>query len=202
MLDNFLANLAQVYRSRAQAKAGVNFVAEISPALPATIVADKMRLRQILLNLLENAFKFTKEGEVKLAVELTHHTDETAHLRFTVADTGIGMSARALESIFRPFEQVGDSQQRAKGTGLGLAITQELVDAMDGEIVVESELGVGSRFSFTAAFPATWVAREEPEAASPNGSLLSPMGMEEESRNAVDAESPDADCPGADCATS
>ena len=168
-LGDFLAKLVQMYLSRAQQKAGVDFVAQIAPELPATIVADETRLRQILLNLLENAFKFTQAGEVTLVVELVQKTAETAQLRFAVADSGIGISPLSLDRIFRPFEQVGDSQQRARGTGLGLAITQELVDAMDGEMMVESKLGAGSRFVLTATFPALWTVAEGQATVSPNG---------------------------------
>ena len=167
-LNDFLTNVVQGYRSRAQQSASVDFVAEMAPELPMSVVADETRLRQILLNLLENAFKFTPRGQVQLDVALVQRARDSAQLRFTVSDTGIGMSAESLETIFRPFEQGGDLQQRAKGTGLGLAITQELVDAMDGEIAVESELGAGSCFTFAATFPARWVEYEGQEAMASN----------------------------------
>ncbi|MEM7134840.1 MAG: ATP-binding protein [Chloroflexota bacterium] len=155
-LTDFLKEIEQLYVSRAQESEALSFGAKFARDLPTTIEADRTRLRQVLLNLLENAFKFTPHGDVNLEVHLIAKSAKTASLRFIVIDTGIGMSEQALEIIFRPFEQVGDSQQRAKGTGLGLAITQELAYAMDGNLVVESTPGAGSRFAFEVAFPAIW----------------------------------------------
>ena len=175
LLSDFLGEITEMYQSRASAYAALDFVSAISPDLPTTIEVDETRLRQILLNLLENAFKFTDQGRVKLAVDLAPPTPSRpdsvrgnakngeqiqplnrVRLRFVVSDTGIGLSPHATETIFRPFEQVGDSHQRAKGTGLGLAITQELVYAMDAALTVESKFGTGSTFCFEGEFPAAW----------------------------------------------
>lgn len=156
VLADFLDEIVQGYRSRSVEQEQIDFVAQISPTLPSMITADEKRLRQILLNLLENAFKFTTEGQVQLIVALVERTDDTACLSFTVLDTGIGMTEQEQALIFRLFEQVGPSSQRAKGTGLGLAIVQELVDAMNGELTVSSAPQQGSSFSVTASFPAEW----------------------------------------------
>src|SRR5205814_8314812 len=101
-----------------------------------------------LLNLLGNAVKFTAAGHVSLRARSTPEGDGRVRLHFEVADTGPGIAAEHLESIFMPFEQVGDVAQRVGGTGLGLAISRELVRTMGGEIRVESRVGVGSVFSF------------------------------------------------------
>ena len=160
-LIGFLDTIVAMYQGRAREHGQIAFVFDRAGALPVRIVADETRLRQILLNLLENAFKFTHQGQITLTVEASERSAERSRLRMIVADTGIGISAQALDTIFRPFEQLGDSQQRARGTGLGLAIAQELVYAMDGELTVESEAGVGSRFVFEAAFGAEWSDGEE-----------------------------------------
>ena len=156
MLHDFLADIVSMIQSRTQDNDHVQFIVQIDDRLPAQIVADETRLRQILFNLLENALKFTAHGTVTLCVDAVRTTVDTVHLQIKVVDTGIGISAAEIEKIFRPFEQIGDSPQRAKGTGLGLAIVQELVYSMDGELGVESEPGVGSSFCFEATFPAVW----------------------------------------------
>jgi len=122
---------------------------ELAENLPDAISADANRLRQILLNLLGNAIKFTERGAVTLRIECSiAETHDRARLRFTIADTGIGIAPDDLRKIFEPFQQVGEQKYRQQGTGLGLAITQNLVRMMGGELQVTSELGVGSRFWF------------------------------------------------------
>jgi hypothetical protein len=110
---------------------------------------DEKRLRQVLLNLLGNAIKFTEQGRVTLKVG----TIDDYRLRFQVDDTGIGMSPDQLQTIFLPFEQVGDRNQRAEGTGLGLTITQQILNLMGSQIRVESTPGIGSRFWFEVELP-------------------------------------------------
>jgi predicted ATPase/signal transduction histidine kinase/DNA-binding NarL/FixJ family response regulator/tRNA A-37 threonylcarbamoyl transferase component Bud32 len=146
-LPNFLDGIAGLMRMRAIDK-DILFVYEPNQALPAGIMADEKRLRQILLNLLGNAVKFTDSGEVTLRVTLIKEQAAKSLLRFAVSDTGVGMSQEELQQIFLPFEQVGDATQRAKGTGLGLAISKQLVELMGGKIQVESQLGQGSTFWF------------------------------------------------------
>lgn len=122
--------------------------------LPQVIEADEHRLRQILTNLLGNALKFTQEGIVSLRVsKLPESSTENAScLRFEVIDTGIGIAAEDLLKIFTPFSQVGTESSRLQGTGLGLAISDRLIQAMGGQLHVESELNHGSRFWFDLCF--------------------------------------------------
>ena len=131
---------------------------EALPNLPPVIQADEKRLRQILLNLLGNAVKFTDLGSVTLLVssqQPAYEEDELLKqtLHFEVRDTGIGMNPQQLAKIFQPFEQVGDIKRRAAGTGLGLAITKQLVELMGGKLQVSSELSKGSTFWFDVTFP-------------------------------------------------
>jgi signal transduction histidine kinase/CheY-like chemotaxis protein len=151
-LDVFLQVLVNIVRVKAEEK-GLTFSHELAPGLPAAVSVDETRLRQVLLNLLGNAVKFTDSGWVSLRVlpaPPTGGQDDhaTARLRFEVADSGIGMSAQQLGRLFQPFEQVGTAQRREGGTGLGLAISQQLVRLMGGNIDVVSEPGKGSTFWF------------------------------------------------------
>ena len=116
-------------------------------ATTPVIMADLTKLRQILLNLLNNAAKFTEDGVVTLVVE-----EETAvsppHFTFTISDTGIGMTPGQLDELFQPFQQADSSFTRKfEGTGLGLAISQSLAQMMGGSITVQSQAGVGSQFT-------------------------------------------------------
>ena len=155
-LASFLASVADIIKMRALEK-DIFFQCETAPDLPTGIQADEKRLRQVLLNLLGNAIKFTDYGTVTLSVSsLQQHQSENGSLkqtlRFEVQDTGVGMNPEQLAKIFQPFEQVGDVQRRGAGTGLGLTISQQLVALMGGEIQVSSELGQGSTFWFEASF--------------------------------------------------
>ena len=115
--------------------------------------ADGKRLRQVLLNLLNNAVKFTVEGRVGLRVTVLEADASQVRLRFEVSDTGIGIAADQLKRLFRPFEQAGGVQRRFGGAGLGLAICRQLVGLMGCDIQVESREGEGSRFTFDIALP-------------------------------------------------
>jgi len=122
----------------------LNFITYIDPALPKTLVGDEDRIEQVIVNLLSNAFKFTEKGTVTLEVSLNLPQHEW---NIVVSDTGMGIPPHALEIIFEEFRQVDGSSSRAfKGSGLGLAITRNLVRIMDGQIQVQSELEVGSKF--------------------------------------------------------
>ena len=160
-LRHFLDGIVGIIRMRAQQK-DIRLVHEFDEELPTGIEADEKRLRQVLLNLLGNAVKFTESGgtvtlriancELRIA-NLGDHKSEIRNLKFEIEDTGIGMTPEQMTTIFEPFEQVGDAQQRIEGTGLGLAISRQLVELMGGELQVTSEVGNGSTFWFEAAFP-------------------------------------------------
>jgi signal transduction histidine kinase/CheY-like chemotaxis protein len=125
----------------------------IDPGVPEAVLGDPSRLRQILLNLLGNSLKFTESGEVNLTVQRESGDDAFTCLHFSVQDTGIGIPAEKQARIFEAFTQVdGTTARRFGGTGLGLTISRQLVDMMDGRIWVESVLGRGSIFHFTARF--------------------------------------------------
>jgi signal transduction histidine kinase/CheY-like chemotaxis protein len=132
---------------------GLELLCEVAPEVPEVVRGDSGRLRQVIINLAGNAIKFTDRGEValKVQVEATNEHDRT--LRFTVADSGIGIPKEKLQSIFDPFSQADTSTTRKYGgTGLGLTISSRLAGMMGGRIWVESELGRGSQFHFTARF--------------------------------------------------
>jgi len=126
---------------------------EVMHDVPNTLLGDPIRLRQVLLNLVGNAIKFTDQGGVIINVSLVTREEQNVCLRFAVADTGIGISAEKQQHVFDPFTQADTSTTRLYGgTGLGLAISSQLVELMGGEIRIESEMGQGSTFSFTAQF--------------------------------------------------
>jgi CheY-like chemotaxis protein/anti-sigma regulatory factor (Ser/Thr protein kinase) len=143
---------------RARQKPALQLGAELSADLPATFRADEKRLRQVLLNLLDNAVKFTEHGTVTLRVR----TGGSNALRFEVQDTGAGMDAAQLSRLFQPFEQVGGLEDRNRGTGLGLAISRQFVRLMGSEIHVQSAKGEGTRFWFDLALEPA--AQEGPSA--------------------------------------
>lgn len=141
--------------SQAHAK-GLELACRVAPDAPTSVMGDPTRLRQILLNLLSNAVKFTDSGEVVVDVEPVPASEGTGTLLFTVRDTGVGIDAKKLESVFDPFLQADSSTtRRYGGTGLGLAICRELVNLMGGRIWVESKPGKGALFRFTAQMPET-----------------------------------------------
>jgi len=144
----FLRGVTEMCRLRAELK-GLQFAEEIADDLPEGIRTDEKRLRQVLLNLLGNAIKFTDSGTVTLRV-LAMGGDR---VQFEVQDTGVGLEADQLSSIFLPFEQVGETKRQTEGTGLGLAISQQIVELMGGQITVESQPQVGSSFRFEVSLP-------------------------------------------------
>lgn len=146
-IRQLLEHAADLYRIPAAAK-DLNLTVALSSSLPEFVRTDGFRLRQVLLNLLGNAVKFTESGQVELSVDCEATDDSTLLLRIAVCDTGIGISPEGLERLFQPFTQAEESTtRRFGGTGLGLAISQRLVELLGGQLHVESEYGRGSRFS-------------------------------------------------------
>jgi two-component system sensor histidine kinase/response regulator len=141
----------------------IELACRISPDVPGTVIGDPGRLRQILLNLVGNAIKFTDHGEVIVDVVLDQRVNDEVLLRFTVLDTGIGIPADKQWEIFGPFVQVDASTtRRYGGTGLGLAISTQLVELMGGRIWLQSEVGKGSAFHFAARFGVVDTPVEQP----------------------------------------
>jgi signal transduction histidine kinase/CheY-like chemotaxis protein len=175
---------------------GLELACIIDPGLAAWRHGDPIRLRQILLNLLGNAVKFTLQGEVVLRLDPGATVDA---LRISVADTGIGIAADSLKQVFEPFRQAEDaSNRRFGGSGLGLAISRQLVEAMGGHITVRSELGQGSRFDIELALPA---AREEVAAPPPLHHAIAYFEPHEASALALAAQLARMGCPADRCRT-
>ncbi|MFM7602145.1 MAG: ATP-binding protein [Pseudanabaena sp.] len=151
-LPSFLQGVVEICRIRAEQK-DIAFIYEPDSDLPTGIAADEKRLRQVLINLLGNAIKFTDQGSVTLRVERIAATPESVQLRLTIADTGVGIAPDDVTRLFQAFEQVGEQKRKTEGTGLGLVISQQIVQLMGGRIQVKSQLGVGSNFSFAVDVP-------------------------------------------------
>jgi len=151
-LSDCLATTVKLLAIRAHLK-GLELISDIKPDVPTALLGDPNRLRQIITNLVGNAIKFTEHGEVVLTVAAETQTDRHAMLRFSVADTGIGVAPKQQEAIFKPFIQADGSTTRTYGgTGLGLAISTNLVTLLGGRMSLQSEPGKGSTFHFTMPF--------------------------------------------------
>ncbi|MCI5146082.1 MAG: response regulator, partial [Candidatus Electrothrix sp. AR3] len=144
---------------------GLGILLETAPDVPVAVEGDSLRFRQIILNLLSNAIKFSEEGPIRIRLVVEKIGPETTTLRVSVIDQGIGIRSEKINSVFSAFSQADSSVSRKFGsTGLGLAICQQLCELMDGKIMVESEYGCGSTFSFTAIFgaaPLGWGEKKE-----------------------------------------
>ncbi len=165
-LQDFLMELVHVSQLKARQK-GLTFSHHLSPNLPSAIHTDEKRLRQVLMNLLDNAFKFTLQGNVTFSVDCDQYAQsqrlpkspqhqsfaQVRCLRFKVVDTGVGIPPEDLSRIFLPFEQAGEGTFRRKGTGLGLAVSQKIMALLGGEIQVRSRLKEGSIFSVFVDLP-------------------------------------------------
>ncbi len=148
-LDETLERVMHIVNIRAQEKK-LEFLIHVDPSVPTYLIGDPMRLGQVLVNLCNNAVKFTETGEIALSATVLDKEAGQVKLRFSVKDAGIGIAEEEIKRLFSPFTQVDSSTTRKYGgTGLGLAICRKLVHMMGGEISVESELGVGSNFIFT-----------------------------------------------------
>ncbi|MEH2050147.1 hybrid sensor histidine kinase/response regulator [Nostoc sp.] len=177
---SFLQGIVEICRVRADQK-GIDFVYQPDDSFPAGVEADEKRLRQVLLNLLGNAIKFTDEGCVTFKVEvLETNTDVSmSRIKFQILDTGVGIAADQVHRLFQPFEQVGDQKRQSEGTGLGLAISQSIIQLMGGQIQLKSELGAGSEFFFEVTLPIAtdWVQQ------SAHGSGKQIIGYEGQKRS-------------------
>ena len=151
-LRDVLHESLRVFAHRAEERR-LEFVCRVAPDVPDHLLGDPLRLRQVILNLVSNAIKFTDRGEVVVGVIRLHGGPDSVRLQFSVRDSGIGIPAEKQAQIFSAFSQADDSTARTYGgTGLGLTISSQLVGMMGGRIWVESEPGRGSRFHFTAEF--------------------------------------------------
>lgn len=162
-LHGLINNVFQLIKFKADEK-GIELKYEISPDIPAVLNGDPLRISQILLNLVNNAIKFTHKGKVSLNVDLIDHSGQTVRVLFKVKDTGIGISEEGKLLLFKDFSQSESSISRKYGgTGLGLAISKNLVSLMNGEIGVESELGEGSEFWFRLSLKESVAVAEKEE---------------------------------------
>jgi signal transduction histidine kinase/CheY-like chemotaxis protein/HPt (histidine-containing phosphotransfer) domain-containing protein len=179
-LEEVVARAVELVRVKAREK-NLEVGYRIAPGVPLRLAGDPTRLRQILLNLLGNSMKFTEKGGLTLRVERDPENAAPGGLRFAVADTGIGIAADKLNSVFASFTQADSSTTRKYGgTGLGLSISKRFVELMNGRIWVESKLGVGSTFYFTAQFglssaPPPEVRERAAEAAPSPPQELAPL---------------------------
>jgi two-component system sensor histidine kinase/response regulator len=148
-LDDVIASVTTVTGQKAHDK-GLEFLMDVAEDIPPALRGDPLRLSQIITNLVNNAVKFTERGEVHVKAELLERTGEKVKLRFCIQDTGQGMTKEQAARLFQPFMQADSSTTRKHGgTGLGLTICKRLVELMGGQVWLESEPGVGSRFLFT-----------------------------------------------------
>ena len=151
-LHDVLRDLSTLISEKAQ-KRGVELIFVTNRGVPQNLQGDSTRLGQVLTNLTSNAVKFTESGEIVLSIEQIHETTDLVELKFSVRDTGIGMTPEQVERLFRPFSQAdGSTTRKYGGTGLGLTISKRLVELMGGEIGIKSEPGQGSTFFFTSSF--------------------------------------------------
>jgi PAS domain S-box-containing protein len=170
-LQDCVVKTVQTLASRAESK-GIELAHVVEPGLPEELTGDSGRLAQVIINLVGNAIKFTDQGAVNIAVTAKSISDDTACLHFCVEDTGIGIPADHQKKIFESFRQVDASTtKRYGGTGLGLSISSQLVEMMGGTMWVESTVGEGTKFHFTAKFDREC---QQPEAASPIPESVSP----------------------------
>ena len=173
-LSDHLEKVIEMVAPRAHEK-GLTLVLDIAPSVNNDLVGDPTRLRQVLLNLLGNAIKFTQSGGVSLRVESDADCSVPTALRFTVSDTGIGIAKEKLGRVFERFTQADSSTtRRFGGSGLGLTISKRLVELMGGRIWVESQVDKGSVFGFAVPFEA-WAAASRPEAVLVGAGLEPPL---------------------------
>jgi len=151
-LEGVMENVNNLVSLKAEEK-NIELLSSVDPSIPNNLIGDPLRLGQVLINLANNAVKFTEEGEVVIRIRQLENNGDRVKLEFSLQDSGIGLTEEARSQLFQSFAQADASTTRKYGgTGLGLAISKSLVEKMGGEIGVDSEPGVGSTFYFTAAF--------------------------------------------------
>lgn len=152
-LEELISSMADAMNVKLRKKKDVELITAIDPAIPSIILGDSVRLKQVLMNLTDNAIKFTDQGEIRISAKVAERNEDKVVISFSVRDSGIGMSQNQLEKIFNPFQQADLSTTRKfGGTGLGLSISKKIVELMDGELAVKSATGQGSEFYFKATF--------------------------------------------------
>lgn len=189
VLSSIIRNLVHLVKVVADRK-HLNFHVDISNLAPYTIWADGKRLQQVLLNILNNAIKFTEHGSVTLSIDFEWRSSSYGLLQFSISDTGIGISLEDQKSLFKPFEQADNSVSRNYGgTGLGLTISKELVELMDGDIRIQSSLGDGSTFVCTVPCEAQSIVKElkQIEQQTPLSKLRVDKALEARAKFIVDA---------------
>jgi PAS domain S-box-containing protein len=167
-LHTLLKDLAEMLQPKAQQK-GLTLQIHPDPDLPKLIDTDRVKLQQVLVNLLNNALKFTHQGSVTLTV--SRGENDAQHLQFTVTDTGVGIAPEELDKLFESFVQTDSGRQSQEGTGLGLVISQKFVQLMGGELTVKSTLGVGTSFSFSIAIELPQLESDRPPETSQSVTL-------------------------------
>lgn len=177
---------------RSSEEKGITLKTTISPDVPKVVIGDPTRVKQVLINLIGNALKFTEQGSISIGLQNKDSEHTALTLQFTVSDTGLGIAEEKMELLFKAFSQIDSSNTRKfGGTGLGLAISKRLVNQMQGDIAVSSQPGQGSSFSFTIA---TRVANEEeektfdtssPKLSTPIPRLQSYSNQESESKDTI-----------------
>lgn len=148
-LKETITNITELLRKKIETK-GLILNVDISDDIPQTLIGDKMRIEQVLLNLLDNSLKYTTAGKIKVEASSQSIDKDNVNVIISIKDTGCGISKNDIDSLFTSFKRLEEDKNRVfEGTGLGLAITKKLIDAMGGKIEVESEVGVGSKFTIT-----------------------------------------------------
>lgn len=167
-IDDVFDDVLSLVGPKAEEK-GLELLFEEDPEIPVTLIGDPLRLSQVLINLTNNAIKFTEQGEITVKVSCLEQQQQHITLQFVIQDSGIGMTSEQQAGLFKSFSQADASTTRKYGgTGLGLAISKKLVDLMNGEIWVESTPNIGSSFYFTAEFPVITATPEQPLALTKN----------------------------------
>jgi signal transduction histidine kinase/CheY-like chemotaxis protein/HPt (histidine-containing phosphotransfer) domain-containing protein len=180
-LEELIDTTVGLIWQKADAK-NIEVLVDLDPALPATLVGDALRIRQILTNFLSNAVKFTEHGEIELRARLVETEGTRPCVRFEVCDSGIGIPPQALQQLFQPFQQVDNSlTRRFEGSGLGLAICKELAELLGGKVEAYSEPAHGSTFAFELPLEAD-AAAVSPEAAPMSGAMRRILIVDDNSR--------------------